>query len=69
MGDYSVNQMMMTVNKYLAIDEAQRINDIGLKLKLITDQIPELQVIQPAQSDGDGARIRTFLKSLYESVV
>ncbi len=36
--------------KYVVIDEAQRIADIGLKLKLITDQIPEVQVIATGSS-------------------
>lgn len=36
--------------KLLVIDEAQRINDIGLRLKLITDQIPEVQVIATGSS-------------------
>ncbi len=34
----------------LVIDEAQRIEDIGLRLKLITDQIPELQVVVTGSS-------------------
>ncbi len=36
--------------KILIIDEAQRIPDIGLKIKLITDQIPEVQVIATGSS-------------------
>lgn len=36
--------------KILAIDEAQRIPNIGLRLKLITDQIPEVQVIATGSS-------------------
>ena len=31
--------------KTLIIDEAQRISDIGIKLKQIIDQIPDLQVV------------------------
>lgn len=31
--------------QYIIIDEAQRIPDIGLRLKLITDQLPEYQLI------------------------
>ena len=31
--------------RILVIDEAQRISDIGLRLKLITDQVPDVQVI------------------------
>ncbi|MBF0290408.1 MAG: ATP-binding protein [SAR324 cluster bacterium] len=34
----------------LAVDEAQRINDVGLKFKLITDHIPELQLIATGSS-------------------
>ena len=37
-------------NRFLVIDEAQRIQDIGLRLKLITDQIPEVQVIATGSS-------------------
>lgn len=34
----------------LVIDEAQRIPDIGLRLKLITDQVPEVQVVATGSS-------------------
>lgn len=37
-------------NKIVIIDEAQRISDIGLKLKLITDNIKDLQVIATGSS-------------------
>ncbi len=37
-------------NTTLIIDEAQRIKDIGLRLKLITDQIPEVQLIVTGSS-------------------
>jgi predicted AAA+ superfamily ATPase len=37
-------------NKFLIIDEAQRIKDIGLRLKLITDQIPEVQLLVTGSS-------------------
>jgi predicted AAA+ superfamily ATPase len=37
-------------NHYLVVDEAQRIQNIGLRLKLITDQIPEVQVIATGSS-------------------
>ena len=37
-------------NKFLVIDEAQRIPDIGLRIKLITDQIPGVQVIATGSS-------------------
>lgn len=40
-------------NKYLVIDEAQRIPDIGLRLKLVTDQIPTVQVIATGSSSFD----------------
>ncbi len=36
--------------KIVVLDEAQRIGDIGLKLKLVTDQIPEVQVIASGSS-------------------
>jgi uncharacterized protein len=36
--------------KYVVIDEAQRISDIGLKLKLITDNIPAVQVLARGSS-------------------
>lgn len=40
-------------NKILIIDEAQRIPDIGLRLKLITDQIRDVQVIATGSSSFD----------------
>lgn len=36
--------------KIIVVDEAQRITDIGLRLKLITDQIPEVQLIATGSS-------------------
>lgn len=39
--------------KYVVIDEAQRIKDIGLKLKLITDELPEIQLIATGSSSFD----------------
>lgn len=36
--------------KLLVVDEAQRIADIGLRLKLITDQVPGVQVIATGSS-------------------
>lgn len=39
--------------KYIIIDEAQRIPDIGLRLKLITDQIPDIQLIATGSSSFD----------------
>lgn len=40
-------------NKYVVIDEAQRIKDIGLRLKLITDELPEIQLIATGSSSFD----------------
>jgi len=37
-------------NKIVVIDEAQRIEDIGLKLKLITDEIKEVQIVATGSS-------------------
>lgn len=37
-------------NKIVVIDEAQRITDIGLRMKLITDFIPEVQLIATGSS-------------------
>jgi uncharacterized protein len=37
-------------NKIMVIDEAQRIKDIGIKLKLVTDQIPGVQLIVTGSS-------------------
>jgi predicted AAA+ superfamily ATPase len=39
--------------KTLVIDEAQRIEDIGLRLKLITDQMPEVQLVATGSSSFD----------------
>lgn len=39
--------------KTLIIDEAQRISDIGIKLKQIIDQIPDLQVVATGSSSFD----------------
>lgn len=36
--------------KFVIIDEAQRIPDVGLKLKLITDEIPKIQLIATGSS-------------------
>ena len=37
-------------NKIVVVDEAQRISDVGLKLKLITDEIPDIQLIATGSS-------------------
>ena len=39
--------------KILVLDEAQRIADIGIKLKLVTDQIPEVQLVVSGSSAFD----------------
>ena len=41
--------------RLLVIDEAQRISDIGLRLKLITDQVPDVQVIATGSSSFEFA--------------
>ena len=43
--------------KYVIIDEAQRIKDIGLRLKLITDQLPEIQLIATGSSSFELANL------------
>ena len=40
-------------NTIVVIDEAQRIEDIGLRLKLITDQLPEIQLVATGSSSFD----------------
>lgn len=37
-------------NSIVVLDEAQRIQNVGLKLKLITDQIPEVQLVASGSS-------------------
>ena len=39
--------------KFIIVDEAQRIKNIGLKFKLITDQMPDLQLIATGSSAFD----------------
>lgn len=39
--------------RFVIIDEAQRIEDIGLKLKLITDNIPNVQLVATGSSSFD----------------
>lgn len=39
--------------RLVVIDEAQRITDIGIKLKLITDQMPEVQLLASGGSSFD----------------
>ena len=37
-------------NNIVVIDEAQRISDVGVKLKLITDQMPDIQLVATGSS-------------------
>lgn len=37
-------------NRWLIVDEAQRIPEIGLRLKLVTDQVPGVQVVATGSS-------------------
>lgn len=41
---------ILASHRILVVDEAQRITDIGLRLKLITDQVPDVQVIATGSS-------------------
>src|SRR5690606_19124152 len=43
-------QAIIGNKKMIIIDEAQRIEDIGLRLKLITDEMPEVQLIATGSS-------------------
>lgn len=43
-------QMIVGANKFVVIDEAQKVNDIGLTLKLIVDNIPDVQIIATGSS-------------------
>jgi predicted AAA+ superfamily ATPase len=53
----SINQgnvkMLMGNKNVLVIDEAQRIENIGIKLKIIIDNFPEIQVIATGSSSFD----------------
>jgi predicted AAA+ superfamily ATPase len=44
------------VNRLLVVDEAQKVPNIGLNLKLIVDHIPEIKVIATGSSSFDLAR-------------
>lgn len=46
-------RQIMGNSKLVIIDEAQRINNIGLKLKLLVDNYPELQIIVTGSSSLD----------------
>ena len=50
-------QQILGKRDVLFIDEAQRINDIGLKLKLITDQLPHVRIIATGSSSFDLANM------------
>jgi len=41
---------LLAGKRLMVVDEAQRINDIGLRLKLVTDQIPDVQVVATGSS-------------------
>ena len=43
-------KLILGRKKILVLDEAQRIPDVGLALKLLTDQVPEIQVIATGSS-------------------
>lgn len=43
-------RMLIATNKTIVIDEAQRIENIGLTLKLITDNFPEVQLLVTGSS-------------------
>lgn len=44
-------RMVIGDKKILVIDEAQQINDIGLRMKLVTDQLKDVQLIATGSSD------------------
>ena len=43
-------QMVIGANKFVVIDEAQKVDNIGLTLKLIVDNMPDVQVIAAGSS-------------------
>lgn len=43
-------QMIIGANQFVVIDEAQKVNNIGLALKLIVDNMPNVQVIATGSS-------------------
>ena len=43
-------QLLMGSAKFIVIDEAQKVNNIGLTLKLIVDNIPDVQIIATGSS-------------------
>jgi hypothetical protein len=50
-----LNKMKLLISGYdlLFIDEAQRIPDVGLNLKILTDEMPELKIIATGSSSFD----------------
>ena len=38
-------QLIIGANKFVVIDEAQKVDNIGLTLKIIVDNMPDIQVI------------------------
>lgn len=53
---------MLAGYRWLIVDEAQRISNIGLRLKLVTDHIPEVQVVATGSSSFQLA------EGIYESL-
>lgn len=51
-------QMVFGANKFVVIDEAQKVDNIGLTLKLIVDNMPDVQVIATGSSAFE---LRNFL--------
>lgn len=51
----SATRLKANFGKYktIIVDEAQRIENVGIKFKLITDQIPELQLVATGSSSFD----------------
>ena len=43
-------QMLIGANKFVVIDEAQKVDNIGLTLKIIVDNLPDIQVIATGSS-------------------
>jgi len=43
-------QMLIGANKFVVIDEAQKVNNIGLSLKLMVDNISDIQIIATGSS-------------------
>jgi len=50
-------QQVLGKREVLFIDEAQRIDNIGLKLKLVTDQLPHIHIIATGSSSFDLANM------------